>query len=727
MAATLAIVALLLVLLALPEFPADHQPGTPPLIAVSLSLAALMIAGIPLARLQRTGPVRVGLWIPVAAYVALLVVEPFELPDPLPAGSTPWLLGLSLIAFSCTAVAEVNPVRAGIICGGLNSALACVYAGRVPATHTLIDAVGLGLLAAALIAGVRVLRMRADRADLAEHRAHESFEAHQRQVATEAERVHTDALLHDTVLATLLAAASNHAPERATSMARAALEFILDMGDHPDMQPATIPFRQALSLAEPDLAPFRDTVQIDLTQAHNVDLPPDTADALISATLQALTNSVKHAGPAAHRAATATLLDDGGILITIADDGKGFDPAKIAQERLGVRVSIMERVRLVGAQATIQSSPGHGTTISLEWHPTSEDASPTRRTGEALLNLIPRRQLYRILGVVILVAVIIATTEAVLVTHAWGSVISSILGLLILPALLHGARLGTMSDRTAWGIAAVSCLLCSIATIGLDPATFDCVSVARYTCGVLAGAVMVWMAGHKGPAIVAVTFLAAQITLWAGPTGAIRLGLAAEIVIVIAGLLMHRAIHQITTAADIAASKHRESTIKRAELDAFHLERQQRLQHASTTAAPMLHTIIDAQGELDDHSRAECHVLEQALRDEIRGRSLLNDAIRTVVSTHRRRGALVQVLDDGGLEGIAPETLNALLDDAAQQLEPVHSSRIIIRTGQPDTDTAITIVASTPDETAAALGLDADDQVDLWTTIPRPIPVRHAA
>jgi hypothetical protein len=79
----------------------------------------------------------------------------------------------------------------------------------------------------------------------------------------------------------------------------------------------------------------------------------------------------------------------------------------------------------------------------------------------------------------------------------------------------------------------------------------------------------------------------------------------------------------------------------------------------------------------------------------------------------------VQVLDDGGLEGTEPDCLTALLDDVACRLETVQSSRIVVRTSHPESDTAITIVASTPDETAVALGLDSDDDVDLWVSIPR--------
>jgi len=299
-------------------------------------------------------------------------------------------------------------------------------------------------------------------------------------------------------------------------------------------------------------------------------------------------------------------------------------------------------------------------------------------------------------------------------------VVASLLGLLILPTLLRGARAGTMSDLAAWGTTAVSCLLCAVATIGLDPATFDCVSIARYTCGVLAGAVMGWMAGRRGPPLVAVGVLVVQIAVWAGPYGVLRLGLAAEIVIVVAGLLMHRAVRRVSAAADVAARTHHALTTTHAELDAFHAEGRRRLRHARRTAAPVLQRIVDAAGELDEAARAECRMLEQALRDEIRGRGLLNDAVRATVSAHRRRGALVQVLDDGGLDDIAPADLDGLLDDVARHLEPVRSSRIVVRSGGPDSDTAVTVVALTTDETAAALGLDVDDEVDLWVTIPRP-------
>lgn len=729
MAATLAVVAFLLVLLTLPEYFGDHRPERYPLAILSLSLAAVMVVILPLALIQPTRRLRIGLWIPVATYVGLLVVEPFTLRNPLPTGSTPWLLGLSLVAFSCTVLAEANPLRAGAVSTGINVALACVHANRTPLSHTLITFLGLELLTVALIVGVQALRTRADKADAAEHEAQLFFEDQQRHIATESERVHTDALLHDSVLAALLTAAGSHPSERATSMARAALDILSSTGDRPQTVKTAVPFGVAWSTAQASLAVLGDTahVHVDIRQVDTAALPPEVADALISATVQALANSMKHAGRFAERSVIGVRLDDGGVRLSVTDDGAGFDMGRIPQERLGVRVSILERVRQVDCSASIHSSPGNGTTVTLEWHPAQAQPTSTRRPGESLLSIFPRRRLYRLLGVMIIVAGMIATADALFVTHAYASVVASVLGLVILPTLIRGAKRGTSSNRAAWGTTAVGILLCSIATIGLDPADFDAASIARYTCGVLAGAAMGWMAGCRLPPIIMVSALVIQIALWAGPTGVIRLGLASEIVIVIAGLLIHRAIREVAVSAEIAAGKHRDLTIRQAELDAFDSERQQRLARAGSTASPMLRHIVDTSGALDDAARAECRVLEQALRDEIRGRTLLNDAMRHVVSVHRRRGSLVQVLDDGGLDGIAPSTLGVLLDDVARQLEPVRSSRIVIRTGQPESDTAITIVASTPDETAAALGLDSDDEVDLWLTIPRPERVKLAA
>lgn len=720
MAGTLAVIAPLLLVLTLPGYLADHQHKTLPLVVMSWLVAVSMIVTIPVALIKGQTRGWVWLWVSVALFVLLLVLEPFTLQHPLVAGSTPWLLALSYVAAGCTAVAELNPVRAGLLCAGIDIALTAVYAGQLPASHSAINATGLALASALFIITIRLRRFQADRVDTAERRARRLYENQRLEAALETERIRTDALLHDSVLATLLAAAGNQAPSATRVMAETALTILTATTLPPRAE--TVLLGDVFVAAEPQISSLGKDVPVNLAEVKNVEIPFDVADALLAATLQAVSNSVKHAGTLARCTVTAVPTHAGGVRVTISDDGRGFDMNTVPPERLGVRVSIVEHVEHVGATADIVSSPSKGTTVHLKWAPAPSAATLPRERFGIRMTLIPRRHLLRLLGGFVIVAVLTAVSEAALLTRAIGPVIAAVVGLAILPVLLRGARHGVMRTRTAWAMAAAGVFLCCTATIGLDPRTVDAGSIYWYTCGILAGAVMLWMSGHRAPPLVAVAFLGAQLTVWAGPTATIRLGLAAEIVLIVAGVMMYRAISRVTAAADAAAATHRELTARQAELDAFHLERRRRLDHASSTAAPMLRRILDSNGQLSDTDRAECRVLEQALRDEIRGRHLLNDAVRHVVSTHRRRGAHVLVLDDGGLDTLTPEELDILLNDAAQHLQTVQASRIIIRTGQPDSDTAITIVATTPDETAAALGLDdSDDDIELWLNIPRPV------
>lgn len=82
---------------------------------------------------------------------------------------------------------------------------------------------------------------------------------------------------------------------------------------------------------------------------------------------ESLQNALKHA-----QAKNITVSLDysaGGLTLTVADDGVGFDPEKIAPQSGGEHGSglanIQNRARLIGAEATIRSAVGRGTTTTL--------------------------------------------------------------------------------------------------------------------------------------------------------------------------------------------------------------------------------------------------------------------------------------------------------------------------------------------------------------------------
>jgi hypothetical protein len=213
----------------------------------------------------------------------------------------------------------------------------------------------------------------------------------------------------------------------------------------------------------------------------------------------------------------------------------------------------------------------------------------------------------------------------------------------------------------------------------------------------------------------------AQTLIWAGPGGVIDAGAAALSLWVAAAYFGVRSLSHAMRDIHQFARSEREAVEWQAAQDAHHFERQVRLTQTSRVALPMLRHIAEVDGDIDEDARQECRVLEQTIRDEIRGRRLLNEALRDQVIAHRRRGAFVQVLDDGGLDDIEPALMEPVLDHVAESISQLHSDRIIIRTAPKGSEKAVTVVAITVDPTAAALGLeDEGEEVDLWLELMRP-------
>jgi hypothetical protein len=119
----------------------------------------------------------------------------------------------------------------------------------------------------------------------------------------------------------------------------------------------------------------------------------------------------------------------------------------------------------------------------------------------------------------------------------------------------------------------------------------------------------------------------------------------------------------------------------------------------------------------------ECLHLEGAIRDEIRGRKLLNDAVRAEVMSARRRGATVSLIDEGGIDDLSDADLERVLNKLAAALASTDADRVIARTVPEGSDVAVTVVGlrTVGDGSASALGQESaeEDEVDLWLEIPR--------
>ncbi|MBN9612071.1 MAG: hypothetical protein J0H64_01150, partial [Actinobacteria bacterium] len=96
-------------------------------------------------------------------------------------------------------------------------------------------------------------------------------------------------------------------------------------------------------------------------------IPGAVAGALQDAAAEAMRNADRHAGSNAAKRITARIAPTE-ISTSICDDGAGFAPERLPHDRLGVRESILHRMRAVqGGRARVRSAPGTGTEVLLLW------------------------------------------------------------------------------------------------------------------------------------------------------------------------------------------------------------------------------------------------------------------------------------------------------------------------------------------------------------------------
>jgi signal transduction histidine kinase len=229
------------------------------------------------------------------------------------------------------------------------------------------DAAFVTLFPAALVTLTHLLRNSARDVDEATDTAAQASAERARIDAIERERSRVDALVHDSVLTTLIvsARAQNKAEhDAALELAQQAIEKLRSAADDNSLgRISVISFSQALTQAVERQEPG---IDISFSGASGKTLPIEVASALTDATTQAVANSLQHAGRSATRLVRikATKKE---LKIVVSDDGVGFRVSRIAKNRLGLRLSIIQRVENIGGRVFINTQPGAGSAIILEW------------------------------------------------------------------------------------------------------------------------------------------------------------------------------------------------------------------------------------------------------------------------------------------------------------------------------------------------------------------------
>lgn len=105
------------------------------------------------------------------------------------------------------------------------------------------------------------------------------------------------------------------------------------------------------------------TVHVTGTGTGIYRLPSGADSALVDAIRATLENVLHHSGSAVAELDLA--YSDTDITVMITDQGTGFDRNAIDADRLGIRVSVVERMRAVGGSAKVWSTPGAGTSVIM--------------------------------------------------------------------------------------------------------------------------------------------------------------------------------------------------------------------------------------------------------------------------------------------------------------------------------------------------------------------------
>lgn len=205
--------------------------------------------------------------------------------------------------------------------------------------------------------------------DEARSRAVASYASAAAGAAAEEERVAMAALMHDSVLAALIAAEradSERARDLAVAMAREALTRLANTEAAVAQEGSDDPVGAAQIVAELRRALSELGADAIVEERGTGGLIPGrAARALVLAARQAIGNAIAHAnGRGLHVIAEGH--GDDGLTVTVVDTGPGFDLDEIGEDRLGIRASIIARMAGVAGTASIDSDAS-GTRVTLGW------------------------------------------------------------------------------------------------------------------------------------------------------------------------------------------------------------------------------------------------------------------------------------------------------------------------------------------------------------------------
>lgn len=320
-------------------------------------------------------------WVIAMASWPLFIADPLAIAE-----DRPWLWFLATVATAAAAVAW-KPLPAGVALIALPVTYGVVRltpsGGAAPLQLAALDVIYAILLGGGALVVITLLRDAADNVDRAQSAALDRYALAVGQHATEVERVQVDAIVHDSVLTTLLSAARATTPQAerlAGRMATNAMGYLRSAALTSPDDSASVRRHALIERITTAAGSMAVPIEVRPAAIADEDMPLQVAEAIYSAAVQAMVNSAQHAGGAeVPRWVGIRDEPDHRLVVEVGDAGTGFDAATIPTERIGLRVSIIERMANAGGRVSVASSPTRGTRITMRWPaplPADSDAFP---------------------------------------------------------------------------------------------------------------------------------------------------------------------------------------------------------------------------------------------------------------------------------------------------------------------------------------------------------------
>ncbi|MFG2603729.1 sensor histidine kinase [Streptomyces sp. NPDC048514] len=276
-------------------------------------------------------------------------------------------------------VASLRPVRTALVCAACMSAV-WVYAGVVSHTPSMASVLGQALLFSSVLVWFGQLARRS--AELTRRLRAEQAERARRAVAEERGRIARE--LHDVVahhmsVISVQAGLARFVLDSDPTKARGALGTIADTSGE-----ALEELRRMLQVLReedpeaPERAPMPTLARLgellDRVRAGGLPvdlavegterpLPPGTELCAYRVVQEALTNALKHAGPARARVELSYGAHE--LTVRVSDDGRGAIPARVPTRGGHGLIGMRERAKLYGGTISVGPRPAGGYEVRL--------------------------------------------------------------------------------------------------------------------------------------------------------------------------------------------------------------------------------------------------------------------------------------------------------------------------------------------------------------------------